>query len=126
LLIDHLPGDEPPTGLWNGIVNEIAHESPGASRIPAVSKDWRPSFAVATAGLAVGVLLGHLAGGSMGETDLAAAPLPASSPNIATYVQQHTRMAAQDPLVDPISLGAYVTVALRDHERMEGWADSRR
>jgi len=118
-LLEAVEPKDPPVGLWNGVVNEIASDAPGSARIPSAPRDWRPGLLVATAGVAVGVLLGQTLGNvsTFAPSPIAVAPQP--SPAISTFVQQHSRLAAQDPLADPISLGAYVTIAYRENERLE-------
>jgi hypothetical protein len=119
-LVDSLPGDEPPAGLWNAVFNEIAEETPGRSPMPVAHRDWKPSVAVAAAGLAVGVVLGQLMGNPMPSLHEASNITPVIAPNVATYVQQHGRLASEDPLTDQVSLAAYITAASRDNQRMEG------
>jgi hypothetical protein len=125
-LVDTLPGDEPPAGLWNAVFNEIAEEAPGKSPLPTVYRppfyfDWKPGVAVAAAGLAVGVVLGQFIGAPSASlpTPGYLTPVTASS-NVATYVQQHGRLASEDPLADQVSMAAYITAAYRDNQRMEG------
>jgi hypothetical protein len=123
-LVDSLPGGDPPVGLWNAVFNEIAEEAPGKSPAPVAHRDWKPSVAVAAAGLAVGVALGQLMGNPMPSIATAGSITPLV-PNVATYVQQHGRLASEDPLTDQVSLAAYITAASRDNQRMEGNFGSR-
>lgn len=118
MMLDRLPSNDPPVGLWNRISNELEHEAPGHQKVPSASYNWRPSVAVAAAGLTAGVFLGQFLGAQdQAKPDVAALE---SSPNMAIFVRQHSRMAAEDPLADPVSLAAYQTVAFRDNERIEG------
>jgi anti-sigma factor RsiW len=121
MLVETLPGQEPPVGLWNAIANEIASESPGHERVAGAPRDWRPSLAVATAGLTAGVLLGQFFSTHSSAPPKETAQM--SSPRIATFVQQHSSLASTNPLADQVSLAAYTTTAFRDNERMEGEAD---
>jgi len=123
-LVDSLSGEEPPVGLWNAVFNEIAEETPGKSSVPTTHRDWKPSLAVAAAGLAVGVALGQFMGNPVPAFHEADTITPIT-PNVATYVQQHGRLASEDPLTDQVSLAAYITAASRDNQRMEGNFGSR-
>jgi hypothetical protein len=123
-------GTEPPSGLWNRVMNEIGEEAPGNARIPSASRDWRPGIAVAAAGLAVGVFIGQRAGTPAYDASPAAAPytasLPMAVPTVGSYIQQRNRFAMQDPLADQISLAAYMTAASRDNEKIQESARSKR
>ncbi|MBW3623697.1 MAG: zf-HC2 domain-containing protein [Armatimonadetes bacterium] len=121
LLMERIPGEDPPTGLWNRISNEIAQEPPGHDRVPSTPRDWRPSLLVAAAGLTVGVFLGQ-AFNTLPEYTGAStvATMADTSPQIATFVRQHSRMAADDPFADRVSLAAYQTAAFREAEQVEG------
>ena len=119
-LIDSVPREDPPVGLWSGVMNAIASETPGARRIPSVSSDWRPGAVVAATGLAVGMFLGHYVGSMDAANDVSSATLPGAPTAVATFVQHHNRLAANDPLVDQVSMAAYVTAAFRDSERNQG------
>lgn len=126
LLLEACPPDDPPSSLWNRVANEIADESPGHERIPHATRDWRPGLIVAAAGLTAGVFLGqafNLQGGASSPTLV---NIPNHSPSIATFVQQHSRMSADNPLADQVTLAAYETAAFRDNERMEGQTGSAR
>jgi hypothetical protein len=132
LLIEHATGsgEEPPAGLWNKVMNEIAQEAPGTEKNPFPARDWRPGMAVAAAGLAVGVLLGQYAGTFSSAASSISAPytanLPMAVPTIGSYIQQHNRLASQDPLADHISLAAYVTAAYRDNAKFQETAQTHR
>ena len=124
-VLEHLPTNPPPDGLWNRIASEISQETPGHGRVPAPPRDWRPSLLVAAAGLTAGVFLGQSLG-SYNDAPPTARAMADTTPRIATFVQQHTRMAANDPLADQVSLAAYETTAFRENERMEGKSDGSR
>ena len=120
-LLEAQPLSDPPTGLWNGVLNQIAEEKPGARRIPSAPWDWRPSVAVATAGLTMGVLMGHFLGSPAASepasnfASISTAPSP-----VVTFAQHHSRMDALDPLADHVSLAAYATTASRSTEQWVG------
>ncbi len=124
MLVEVLPPQEPPVGLWNAVAHEIGHETPGHQPVPTAGFDWRPKVAVAAAGLALGVAVGQwwsaqpLMTPSGGGSSIAT--MAPATPRIATFVQQHGRLSFNDPLTDQVSLAAYVTTAFRDNERMEG------
>lgn len=120
LLMERLPAEDPPNGLWNRVQNEIGQEAPGHARVPTTSRDWRPGLVVAAAGLAAGVFFGQALNGSQPDQASTFATMEQASPQIATFVQHHSRMAADHPLADPVSLSAYQTAAFRDTERLEG------
>jgi len=120
VLLDGIGANDPPPGLWQRVSNEIGPETPGHARLPAGPWDWRPGIAVATAGVAVGVLLGQSLGWSTGGTPSTIASANQPSPVISTFVQQHSHLDTQEPLADQISLGAYITTAYRENERWEG------
>jgi hypothetical protein len=120
LLLETLPGDEPPAGLWNRISNEIGRDAPGHEPVPHAPWNWRPGLVVAAAGLTAGVFLGQTLNFDRDRGEPTFATMSSSSPRIATFVQQHSRMSADNPFADQVSLAAYETTAFRDTERMEG------
>jgi hypothetical protein len=120
LLLETLPGDEPPAGLWNRVSSEIGRSAPGHGSVPHAPRDWRPGLVVAAAGLTAGVFLGQAIHSDRSMPEPAFVTATGSSPRIATFVQQHSRMSADNPFADQVSLAAYETAAFRDTEQMEG------
>ena len=115
VLLDALPRCEPPAPLGTGIAGELRSPPSGRSRLPSAPRNWRPGALAAGAGLAVGVLLSKsysVPGPSP------SAPI-ASSPTVASFVEQHSRLSGQDLLADPISLGAVGVTARRDNVLFE-------
>ena len=122
LLLERLPGDDPPDGLWNRVANEISEEKPGYDRVPSTPRDWRPSLLVAAAGLTAGILLGQTMHREEAGPSATFATVEQTSPRMAPVVHYHSRMASDHPLADPVSLAVYQTAAFRDTERLEGEA----
>ena len=125
MVLERLPDDDPPEGLWNRVANEVAQEKPGRERIPHASRmGWRPGLLVAAAGLTAGVFMGQVVNFQAPATESNFASIEHPSPQIAPVVQYHSQMAEDHPLADPVTLALYETAAYRDSERMGGEAGS--
>jgi predicted anti-sigma-YlaC factor YlaD len=94
-LVEMLPAQAPPEGLWDGLAHRLAHEQTAPARPRSAALWLRPAV-----GLAV------MAAVALGIWQPWAQTLPATPPTVAsTYVQSHLASAPADPLGGEISRG---------------------